>query len=506
MSIPGCAIAKLYVKPIPPKPPKWAALFANLVDPNELGLGSSVSAALLVKVNEDLFVLTFGYGRTLLQEDAWEERFGLICTLNSVDPSMLRCVDIQSLDAIQSQARIQSGIETSADQFGLNVEQDMLRAVVGSPSDEVLGTRMTGRDSLLVAVRTELVDLPALLSRYRDQFCKDLSATEYAWVNNINLVKKSSSKIDSLDAIVVEKFQSSDHQDLWLAIPEIIDWDRVAGFRYQGRHKEMHPDINLSGYLSTISSADEISIDRLKKRKVLCVDENHDATGKSWSIYKCLYAEVELEDQKYILNGGLWYRVDQDFVSRTNENFRQIPKSSISLPPYMDRGEGEYNRRVAESFPEEYDLLDEKRVFHGGGHGQVEVCDLFSRNRELIHIKRYGKSNVLSHLFAQGYVSGQLIQVDRDFRGKVVGKLSEGFKSLLSIDQRPRDQSFTVVYGVISESSEPDLHLPFFSRVNLNNTYRALVGFGYKVELLKIEVEEGHSKKTILPPEKPKKL
>ena len=425
LSISGCAYAKLYVKPTPPRPPKWAALFADLVDPAELGRGSTISAALLVKVNENVFVLTFGYGRTLLQDDTCEERFGLMCTLNSVNPSVLRCVDIQSLDAIQSQARIQSGMEISADQFGLNVEQDILRAVVGTPSDELLGTRMTGRDSLSVAVRMEVSDLPALLFRYRDQFSKDLSATEYAWVNNINLVKKSSSKIDSLDAIVVEKFQSNDHQDLWLAIPEIIDWDRVAGFRYQGRRKDMHPDINLSGYLSTISSADEISIDLLKGRRVQCVDENHDSTGKSWSIYKCLYAEVEHEEHKYILNGGLWYGLDQDFVRRTNEDFSQIPKSPISLPPYMDRGESEYNRRVAAAFPSKYDLLDKKNVFHGGGHGQVEVCDLFSRNRELIHIKRYGESNVLSHLFAQGYVSGQLIQLDKEFRGKVVGKLSE---------------------------------------------------------------------------------
>lgn len=506
LAIPGCELAKLYVKPVRPIAPKWAKLFESVLDPALIGLASTVSAALLVEVGEDRFVLTFGYGRNLIQDDTCEERFGLICTLNAVNPSVLRSVDIQSLDAIQSHARIQSGTEISVDQFGLNVEQDMLKAVVGAPRDKTLGTRMTGRDSLSVSVQMELSDLPSLLSRYLDLYSRDLNATEYAWANNINLIKGSTSKIESLDSIVVDKFQREDYQDLWLAIPEIIDWEQVAGFCFPGRRKEVNPDINLSGYVSRISSPNEISIARLKRQRVSCVDENFDPTGKSWSIYKCLYAEVAQEEHKYILSGGLWYRVDQDFVTKTNETFDSIPRSPISLPQFEDSSESEYNRRVAEAYPEEYDLLDKKPVFHGGGHGQVEVCDLFSKSKELIHIKRYGESAVLSHLFAQGYVSGQLIQLDRDFREKVVDKLSSRFKPLLNINERPRDESISVVYGIISELSGPDLHLPFFSKVNLNNTYRALAGFGYKVELLKINVAAEHAKTTKIPPRKVKKI
>ena len=136
----------------------------------------------------------------------------------------------------------------------------------------------------------------------------------------------------------------------------------------------------------------------------------------------------------------------------------------------------------------------------------MEVCDLFSRNRELIHIKRYGKSSVLSHLFAQGFVSGQLIQLDREFRAKVVERLSDDFKSLIDVEKRPTEDSLTIVYGVISDSPEARVHLPFFSRVNLNNTCSALVGFGYKVELLKINVDQGHAITTSFPPQKARKL
>lgn len=507
LSIPGCEFATLFVKPVAPKVPKWTALFDGLVEASQLGKASSVAAALLVRVGETLFVITFGYGRYLIRDNTCEDRFGLVVTLNSVQRNSLRCVDIQSLDAIQSHSRIQSGLEVPADQFGLNVEQDMLKAVVGAPSKIELGSRMTGSDALAVSVRMDLYDLPNLLAYYYSQFQKDLSATDYAWVNNINLLKSSSSLIDTLDAKMIAKFHAEDYQDIWLAIPEIIDWNRVNGFRFQGGGKAMYSDVTLSGFLSTILAPEEISLTLLKNRKVVCVDEDHNPTGKTWSVYKCLYAEIEESGEKYIFNGGLWYRVDSEFVTRTNNDFKKIPKCQVSLPAYSGGGEGFYNKSVANSDPNTYDLLDDKKkVFHGGGHGQVEICDIFTKSRQLIHVKRYGKSSVLSHLFAQGFVSGQLIQLDKEFRKKVVEKLGPKFKNLIDIENRPADKSCTIVYGIISESTSKELHLPFFSRVNLNNTYRELVGFGYNVELLKIDVDPDYAMTKKLPPGKAKKL
>jgi hypothetical protein len=48
------------------------------------------------------------------------------------------------------------------------------------------------------------------------------------------------------------------------------------------------------------------------------------------------------------------------------------------------------------------------------------------------------------------------------------------------------------------------LYLPFFSRVNLNNTRRILEGYGYKVELLKIEDDTGSATTGKAPPKRPR--
>ncbi len=500
--ISGCGKSYLYVKRTPGKPPKWSSIFSEIIDISQIGKVTNVAAAFVIKVVDRYFILTFGQGgRFLIKDDVYEDRFGLLVALNSIDKKSLRCIDKQSLDTLDSHTRIQSGHETTADQFGIDVEQDMLRAVVGTPVDTELGNRMTGTDSLSVSVPMDISDLPFLLRKYKEKYEEDLNATDYQWVNNISIIK-STSLINELEVALLNKFNDNDYLNLWLSIPEIIEWNLVKGFIYTNGKKLLNPDINLDGFLSTIDEGQNITLELLKQRHVYCVDADHEKVFKSWPIYKCIYVEINRDNDKYIFNGGKWYKINNDFVDRTNRDFSNIEYSSLSLPEYAGGGEGEYNKTVAHSQKDKFALLDADNVFHGGGHGQIEVCDMFSTERQLIHIKIYSSSSILSHLFSQGFVSGRLLQLDAEFRKKVKEKLSHPFNELINIDSRPNDKEYTIVYAIISEDENDKLHLPFFSRVNLNNIYKTLKGYGYNVELLKIDVNKAYAKTKKCPPQK----
>lgn len=249
VKISGYSSGELFIRKTPATPPKWASLFKDNVDLDSLAVGG-VAAAFCIEVGGRHFVLAFGQGgRFLIKPDVCEERFGLLCALNSVDPKSFRCVDVQSLDAIDSHTRIQSGQETTPDQFGLDVEQDMLRAIVGAPLNQALGNRMTGSDSLSVAVMMDLADLPFLLNEYRQKFEADLSAKDYDWVNNISTTKDGAI-ISSLEAELDSRLAEGKFDNVWLSIPEIIEWATVKGFMYTYGKKEIHPDINFQGFLT----------------------------------------------------------------------------------------------------------------------------------------------------------------------------------------------------------------------------------------------------------------
>lgn len=267
----------------------------------------------------------------------------------------------------------------------------------------------------------------------------------------------------------------------------LIDWTNVVGFTFSQGKGWRYPDINLPGFLQSVKKGQSTTVEMLHARDVMCVDAD-DEPKQRWSVYRCIYAEIDHKNGKYILNGGAWFEVGSDFVAITNQRFAAAAYSDLKLPEYEGEKEGPYNKKVATTHSDLFALLDDaKKIFHGGSKAQVEACDLLSTKKQLIHVKRYGKASVLSHLFAQGFVSGQLIQLDSEFRQKLKDKLAGPFAALIDPTKRPDHHEFSVIFAVISDAEGDKLSFPFFSRVNFNNTAKILSGFGYKVELLKIE-------------------
>lgn len=482
----------LFVRTRDPRAPDWTRLFVPDLDPHDLEV-PGVAAAFVLSVDDRTFILTFGTaGRFLIQDDAFEERFGLLCTLNSIQRNTFRCIDVQSLNAIESQSRIQSGYATTAEQFGLNIEEDMLKAVVGTPKNNTMGSRMAGGDQLAVVAPLVLSDLPDLLRSYYRASQASLSASDHQWVNNIAMVK-SDAKEAELDGLLDARLAGGNTDNCWLSVPEIIDWSEVDGFQFTHQRGESRPDISLDDYSKTLPAGVALSTHAMRQHKVFCVDAQFQRVKRQWSVLRCLYAQIEHDDIVYIRNDGRWFAVSKDFVKRTHDEYEKIPYSQRRLLPYNGHGEGAYNQLVAAQDPATYDLLDDnKKVMHGGGQGQVEICDLLTTDGELIHVKIYGKSSVLSHLFAQGFVSGQLIQIDEAFREKVQKRLAASHRHLIEGAKKPHHEALTIVFAIISKAKGPKLHLPFFSKVNLNNTRKVLRGFGYKVELLKIDVTDDY--------------
>lgn len=110
-------------------------------------------------------------------------------------------------------------------------------------------------------------------------------------------------------------------------------------------------------------------------------------------------------------------------------------------------------------------------------------------DRQLFHVKRYGQSSILSHLFMQGMVSAELLLSDAQFRLAVNARLPPSHQ-LDDPNSRPLPSAYEVVFAIGSNEVGP-LTLPFFSRVTLRNVVRSLTqSFGYRVSLTKIRVDK----------------
>lgn len=486
----GISIGDLYVRKPRSNPPSWGRFFAHYLDPKELGKSSSTAAVLVVPVGGRWFAITFGQGRFLLKPESWEESFGLRVTLNSAAADKIKSIDKLSFDALSTHSKVQSSQEAAPQDFGLDVEQDLVRAVTGTPDDKTLGHRVSGMDALRACVSVSLERLPELLGRYAENFRSKAYQKSFPWVDNIAEVSRPSQK-DELDQRLVELINTKPLERCWMAVPEIVEWANIDGFRFgMSKRHPKYDDIHLDNFLQELRDPAQVTINQLRHNLVYCIGDE-DRHIQQWPVYKCIYCELDVDKESYLLSGGKWYRVTKDFVADVNTAFASIPRYPVEFPEYDDGSEGEYNVRVAAAEPGRFALMDKKLVSYGTG--RFEFCDLYTRDKDIVHIKRYGGSSVLSHLFAQGTNSGELFQTQADFRA-AVNKLLPKAHRFVDSSTRPAYEEYQVVFAVVSDAAGDKLTIPFFSRLNLRSAIRRLSGYGYRVAIAKIAVNPRRSR------------
>jgi uncharacterized protein (TIGR04141 family) len=475
-------------------PPWIKKFFGTTLDDIDEIYSASAKGILLVDIEikdeRRTFALAFGYGWQLLNLGVYEERFGLKTALSIIDPDNLRKIDKKNMVTVPKDTSEQLSKSGIAADFGIDIEQDLIRSITGrSIDDKIYGKYVSGKDSLCVSVKINSSSIKQYLKVCYEKYLSDDYKKNFDWIDQIAEIKDVK-LTNELDAKIIENMKSNRLDKTWMAVPEVVDWDRVSGFRYfHNTDEELREDIDISSFMSCLTDEDKqnISIEYLKKHTIECVGSQTQEILQHWSAYSCIYCEEQDTDEHktYILSSGKWYEIEQEFARTVNAEFLEHKQNtpSITLPPYEHNNENEYNVQVAEKNSKYY-CMDRKLINYGGSRSRIEFCDLMTADKKIIHVKRYGGSSVLSHLFFQGLVSGEMFLRDAKFRMKVSDELPDKFK-LSKPNQMPKATDFEIIYGIIS-SDQNELDLPFFSKVSFRNAKNRLDAFGYSVFLLKI--------------------
>jgi uncharacterized protein (TIGR04141 family) len=259
------AVGRLFVKQAPARTPRWVSyLDGGASSPLPKLFGTIASGVLFVDVQGRTFALAFGLGRHLLATGVYEERFGLIVTLNSIARDKLRSMDVQSFHAVPRHSRTQVSRAGDVTVFGFDVERDLLRAVTGTPSDPALGDRLGGMDGLHVSIQVELSGLKPLLARYLAKSADSSYKTAFPWVDYLSQVRDKGT-LESLNDRLLEQLRAGPRDRMSLSVPEIIDWKDVAGFQYPHDRpdSDLHPELDLDDFLAGHSGDDpELTLSR----------------------------------------------------------------------------------------------------------------------------------------------------------------------------------------------------------------------------------------------------
>lgn len=274
-------------------------------------------------------------------------------------------------------------------------------------------------------------------------FCKKVFLThavgtpdDFLWTETLQPVDDSGLKAKLFDKAVDVLVSSN---ELSFAVPEIIEWDDVAHFAVTclPEQKFLDPeDFDLKVSLEKLEKPKAITLASLRKWKLNAFDQANDLVH-GWPLLRCLSGQFEFDAKTYVMAEGEFFRVASDFISKLDAFIDTINSTELAFPTAVqDPPEGEYNEQAANSSVN-YLLMDKKMVKLTSQTSAIEACDLLTIDGAFIHVKRKLGSSSLSHLFAQGSVSADLLLMSSEFRTKIDEKIeiAEGARALATGDQ-----------------------------------------------------------------------
>lgn len=469
----------------------WKDLLESGTDKQLPDLDNSSNRAILfLKVKNRVFAIPFGYGKNLIKEELIERDFGLKTVLNLVNADKLRNIDKSNLDNLTVQTRTQTSRKAKPEEFNLDIIRDLLKGVTGEieTQNDLLGGIISGSDGVFILPKIEFVDIPKGLEILITSYESKKYQNRFGWIDNLKY-ERDPGIIAVLEGKLIEDLKKKNTTHIHLGVPDIIEWTAFEGISYTPKGEPV-PDLEIESFYDYKSdSLKELDWEKLLKIKLYVRVSNQDE-GTTFSLWRCLNYEVEYNSLIYIFAFGNWYKVNKKYSDEIKDYVKQIKESDLNFTKWDGTSnEGDYNIALAGSSGN-FLLMDKKLVRTDLTRSDIEACDVLAKSKEFIHVKVKKGSSTLSHLFAQGKISAQLLKKDRTFRKNLRAKISSlGFnRDLISLEKGDFDASkFTITFALLDQKNKPFMEcLPFFSLLNFMLTTLDLIDLGFDVRVKKI--------------------
>jgi uncharacterized protein (TIGR04141 family) len=465
--------------------PPWLALFGPYIQPRADDRTFSSSAVSVLHVGSRRFALTFGNGWTMLDPRRYERRFGMRVALNALDPELLRGAQARTLGESVMHTQRQLSRLAGIDAFALDWQQELVTALEGTTRADVTGVRLTGHDAARITADIDAKALATLCAELLELSQQTGYLQHFPNIDDIEEITDPE-QIQDLDVRLASRLGQRTWGDVDLYPPDLVSGD-VVDFYVMRRGRQTVVDEPTTGTLlspliPTLTDASRVR--RLLDSQMLVARDGDKQPVQEWPLWDCLYYETQVAGERVILDGGSWYRIKKTLVDKVDAFVATLKPSGLALPEAVpNESEGQYNLAAADTLS--IALLDTQNITLVG-RSAIEPCDLFTGQREIIHVKkRKGGSGPLSHLIGQAVVSAELLKGDAEFRDALRDKLARampGYEALITdtIDA----PSYPIILALITTSGVPGevaKDLPFFTKVFLMKNVERLISMGFPV-------------------------
>ncbi len=470
--------------------PKWLGFFSSHLDLPQDARNSNNSLLLLLKLEERIFAVTAGYAFSAIDRQRIEPDFGLRVTLNSIDTKKLKGIDSRRIDTRAALKRLLVSNEGGIEDFDLDIDEDLISMVSGTPQDSALARRLVGGDSLSLTGEYSLPDLDKKCEALLGAFESDAYREHFKFIDHLRLVKDADLKAE-LNSLLDEALTDRRTEKLLLAYPELDFWTSSESYKVtSGRKSENVLDISLGLVYDALNKVGicDVYADRVK---IVGLNEEGEPVTPRRTLFDYCVFETEFDGERFLLSLGKWFRLAKDYVEEVDNSVRQLEMLTDDelLPPIRaGQKEADYNLSAVTA---DRICLDKVLFQDLPGRSRIEVCDLLTSDGKFIVLKRYNGSSTLSHMFSQGFVSAVLFHDSQEYRQCVANLCPKDWNPVFNIE-KPDKSKLTFVYAIAGIPAGDFVDtLPFFSKVNLRHFAQAIKRMSYQLKLCRIPLKEG---------------
>jgi len=374
--------------------PKWANQ-VEAVFPEVATLSSqSPCAAIVFRVAERLFAVSFSFGHTYIDDRKTVADFGLRTAINYVSDEKLKSVERSNIGvAIRDFAQAASHKDLQA--FGLDDVLDLIRKVSGisnpeRPEEGEFADRVTGARSLRFTKDLELTEVPGVAHQSLELYSSlQYQSTRFKVIDFLSPVLDTV-LISMLDEELLNRLKDGGDQ-FEISLPSIVD-DRTGSYKFQSASIGGYfPDVSIEIYRNGLGDRlGNLDVPDLKRHRIAVYNDTDTFAFDHWSIHRSLVGSVEFNGTRYAINEGLWYSIGDQIKEAADQSFERLraDQPDPNFPRLIQKitgtgrnpkrsweAESDYNERVASS--SDYLLLDRKLISVEGQAGPgIEICDL----------------------------------------------------------------------------------------------------------------------------------
>jgi uncharacterized protein (TIGR04141 family) len=463
------------------------------------------AALIMLAVDGEVYVLTFGDGFRLVPSEFKDRRFGLRFVIRSVDPDDIRAAVARTPGQGRTDiSMLPGGAPISV--LALDTFTKLVDKLTGRLNRPELTVAQSGAARVRSAEGGSGLRLPygadpaTLISDIRTiarVSREELPLPELEFVESVTPVQEQE-MIASLNLALDAAMGTLDGVRATATVPtdclDDMGQVRAVGVRFGTREEQHFSDSFDLAYV----------LGRLRfhrpGHRFLALENGQvtlyaDSRARLGDVIRTdplkLWIEADLllnDGHRYIFLEARWHEFDQAYLDGLAITTRRLITAtpSVDLPPWRDGDDEQaYNKSVQRDRPG-FVCLDRKNVrtpLHR--KNGVEVCDLLAPDDTLVMVKRASGSDALSHLFSQGVVAVEALLNQPEARAGFAAKVEElGEGRRLPEGFLPR----RVVFAILLKGHDAltvDTLYPF-SQVSLAHAARTLRSYGVEVEVVGI--------------------